>query len=112
MLNLSAAEARAWAMSGTHARNTAGPDLQKPAAPADDLLADAWNTMEHQRPAAPALAHRRTGPGQGLPRRCLGPRTGGEVLLFAQGGCLSWEVCSWSDDIGVTPVTAQRSLRT
>jgi hypothetical protein len=36
----------------------------------------------------------------------------GEVLVFAQGGYLSWlEVCSWSDDIEVTLATAQRSLR-
>jgi hypothetical protein len=35
----------------------------------------------------------------------------GELLVFAQGGYLSWpEVCSWSDDIEVTLATAQRSL--
>lgn len=36
----------------------------------------------------------------------------GEVLVFAQGGYLSWlEVCSWSDEIEVTLGTAARSLR-
>ncbi|WP_435972176.1 hypothetical protein [Streptomyces sp. Qhu_M48] len=36
----------------------------------------------------------------------------GEVLLFAQGGYLSWlEVCSWSDETEVTLATAERSLR-
>ncbi|MCX5315327.1 hypothetical protein [Streptomyces sp. NBC_00154] len=37
----------------------------------------------------------------------------GEILLFTQGGYLSWlEVCSWSDDIEVTPATAGPRLRT
>ncbi|OIK01356.1 hypothetical protein [Streptomyces colonosanans] len=36
----------------------------------------------------------------------------GEVLVFAEGGCLSrLEVCSWSDDTEVTLTSAQRSLR-
>lgn len=35
----------------------------------------------------------------------------GEVLVFAQGGYLSWlEVCSWSDDVEVTLTLAQRLL--
>jgi hypothetical protein len=37
----------------------------------------------------------------------------GEVLLFTQGGYLSWlEVCSWSDDVEVTLAAARRWLRT
>ncbi|GHI07864.1 hypothetical protein Scel_61850 [Streptomyces cellostaticus] len=36
----------------------------------------------------------------------------GEVLVFAQGGYLSWlEVCSWSDDIEVTLAAARRWLQ-
>ncbi|MEU0275671.1 hypothetical protein [Streptomyces sp. NPDC006307] len=36
----------------------------------------------------------------------------GEVLVFTQGGYLSWlEVCSWSDDIEVTLSAARRWLR-
>ncbi|MEU8543613.1 hypothetical protein AB0C52_27095 [Streptomyces sp. NPDC048717] len=36
----------------------------------------------------------------------------GEVLVFTQGGYLSWlEVCSWSDDIEVTLTSAHRRLR-
>ncbi|MEV0528924.1 hypothetical protein AB0I66_36440 [Streptomyces sp. NPDC050439] len=36
----------------------------------------------------------------------------GEVLVFAQGGYLSWlEVCSWSDDIEVTLAAARQWLR-
>ncbi len=36
----------------------------------------------------------------------------GEVLLFAQGGYLSWlEVCSWSDDTEVTLAAARGWLR-
>ncbi|RST22369.1 hypothetical protein EF908_16885 [Streptomyces sp. WAC04770] len=36
----------------------------------------------------------------------------GEVLVFAQGGYLSWlEVCSWSDDIEVNLVAARRWLQ-
>ncbi|MEV7675328.1 hypothetical protein [Streptomyces sp. NPDC088752] len=36
----------------------------------------------------------------------------GKVLVFAQGGYLSWlEVCSWSDGAEVTLATAERSLR-
>ncbi|MEV6193099.1 hypothetical protein AB0M19_11930 [Streptomyces sp. NPDC051920] len=35
----------------------------------------------------------------------------GEVLVFTQGGYLSWlEVCSWSDDIAVTLTAARRWL--
>lgn len=35
----------------------------------------------------------------------------GEVLVFSQGGYLSWlEVCSWSDDIKVTLDVAHRRL--
>ncbi|WP_328958959.1 hypothetical protein [Kitasatospora purpeofusca] len=35
----------------------------------------------------------------------------GEVLVFAQGGYLSWlEVCSWSDTIEVTLALARRML--
>ncbi|MFB7673054.1 hypothetical protein ACFC26_16760 [Kitasatospora purpeofusca] len=35
----------------------------------------------------------------------------GEVLVFAQGGYLSWlEVCSWSDTTEVTLALAQRML--
>lgn len=37
----------------------------------------------------------------------------GEVLLFTQGGYLSWlEVSSWSDDIEVTLAAARRWLQT
>ncbi|MEW1906161.1 MULTISPECIES: hypothetical protein [unclassified Streptomyces] len=37
----------------------------------------------------------------------------GEVLVFMQGGYLSWlEVCSWSDDIEVTLAVARRWLQT
>lgn len=37
----------------------------------------------------------------------------GEVLVFAQGGYLSWlEVCSWSDDIEVTLAAARHWLQT
>ncbi|MEV6654959.1 hypothetical protein [Streptomyces sp. NPDC051219] len=37
----------------------------------------------------------------------------GEILVFTQGGYLSWlEVCSWSDDIEVTLPAARRWLRT
>ncbi|MEJ8658668.1 hypothetical protein [Streptomyces sp. MS1.AVA.4] len=37
----------------------------------------------------------------------------GEVLVFTQGGYLSWlEVCSWSDDIEVTLPAARRWLQT
>ncbi|MGW7614050.1 hypothetical protein ACWGKW_43895 [Streptomyces sp. NPDC054766] len=37
----------------------------------------------------------------------------GEVLLFTQGGYLSWlEVCSWSDDIEVTLAAARHWLQT
>ncbi|WP_432068060.1 hypothetical protein [Streptomyces sp. C10-9-1] len=37
----------------------------------------------------------------------------GEVLLFTQGGYLSWlEVCSWSDDIEVTLAAACHWLQT
>ncbi|WP_406054645.1 hypothetical protein OG462_04490 [Streptomyces sp. NBC_01077] len=36
----------------------------------------------------------------------------GEVLVFTQGGYLSWlEVCSWSDETEVSLATAERSLR-
>ncbi|MCQ9180626.1 hypothetical protein KMT30_16615 [Streptomyces sp. IBSBF 2953] len=36
----------------------------------------------------------------------------GEVLVFTQGGYLSWlEVCSWSDDIEVSLTAAGMSLR-
>ncbi|MEU9862527.1 hypothetical protein AB0D99_16810 [Streptomyces sp. NPDC047971] len=36
----------------------------------------------------------------------------GEVLVFAQGGYLSWlEVCSWSDDTEVTLAAARQWLR-
>ncbi|MFH9549672.1 hypothetical protein ACIBAH_12310 [Streptomyces sp. NPDC051445] len=36
----------------------------------------------------------------------------GEVLVFAQGGYLSWlEVCSWSDDIEVNLAAAWRWLQ-
>ncbi|MER7768703.1 hypothetical protein [Kitasatospora sp. NPDC096140] len=36
----------------------------------------------------------------------------GEVLVFAQGGYLSWlEVCSWSDEIEVNLTTARRWLQ-
>ncbi|MET9399223.1 hypothetical protein [Kitasatospora sp. NPDC002965] len=36
----------------------------------------------------------------------------GEVLVFAQGGYLSWlEVCSWSDDVEVNLAAARRWLR-
>ncbi|MYX94774.1 hypothetical protein GT045_08090 [Streptomyces sp. SID486] len=35
----------------------------------------------------------------------------GEVLVFVQGGYLSWlEVCSWSDDVEVTLAAARRWL--
>ncbi|MGI5484712.1 hypothetical protein [Streptomyces lavendofoliae] len=37
----------------------------------------------------------------------------GEVLVFAQGGYLSWlEVCSWSDDIQVTLAAARHWMQT
>ncbi|MFI0965912.1 hypothetical protein ACH4S8_31635 [Streptomyces sp. NPDC021080] len=37
----------------------------------------------------------------------------GEVVVFTQGGCLSWlEVCSWSDDSTVTLSAARQWLRT
>ncbi|MER5399795.1 hypothetical protein [Streptomyces sp. NPDC002599] len=37
----------------------------------------------------------------------------GEVLVFTQGGYLSWlEVSSWSNDIEVTPATARHWLQT
>lgn len=37
----------------------------------------------------------------------------GEVLVFTQGGYLSWlEVCSWSDDVEVTLAAARRWLQT
>ncbi|WP_328392363.1 hypothetical protein OHS70_00285 [Streptomyces sp. NBC_00390] len=37
----------------------------------------------------------------------------GEVLVFTQGGYLSWlEVCSWSDDIEVTLAAARHWLLT
>lgn len=36
----------------------------------------------------------------------------GEVLVFAEGGYLSWlEVCSWSDDVEVSLAAAWRWLR-
>ncbi|MCK8679214.1 helix-turn-helix domain-containing protein [Streptomyces lichenis] len=36
----------------------------------------------------------------------------GEVLVFAQGGYLSWlEVCSWSDDVEVNLAKARRWLQ-
>ncbi|MFF7457187.1 hypothetical protein [Kitasatospora sp. NPDC008115] len=36
----------------------------------------------------------------------------GEVLVFAQGGYLSWlEVCSWSDDVEVNLASARRWLQ-
>ncbi|MER6788860.1 hypothetical protein ABT330_30305 [Streptomyces sp. NPDC000658] len=36
----------------------------------------------------------------------------GEVLVFAQGGYLSWlEVCSWSDDVEVSLTAPGASLR-
>ncbi|MFJ4871422.1 hypothetical protein [Streptomyces sp. NPDC088757] len=36
----------------------------------------------------------------------------GEVLVFAQGGYLSWlEVCSWSDDVEVNLAEARRWLQ-
>ncbi|WP_409471804.1 hypothetical protein [Streptomyces sp. HC307] len=36
----------------------------------------------------------------------------GEVLVFMQGGYLSWlEVCSWSDDIDITLAAARQWLR-
>ncbi|MEU4583272.1 hypothetical protein AB0F92_14445 [Kitasatospora aureofaciens] len=36
----------------------------------------------------------------------------GEVLVFAQGGYLSWlEVCSWSDEIEVNLTAARRWLQ-
>ncbi|MFF5426609.1 MULTISPECIES: hypothetical protein [unclassified Streptomyces] len=35
----------------------------------------------------------------------------GEVLVFAQGGYLSWvEACSWSDEVDVTLAAARRWL--
>ncbi|AWW42965.1 hypothetical protein [Streptomyces cadmiisoli] len=37
----------------------------------------------------------------------------GEVLVFTQGGYLSWlEVCSWSDDIAVSLAAARHWLQT
>ncbi|MEU6059225.1 hypothetical protein [Streptomyces sp. NPDC047097] len=37
----------------------------------------------------------------------------GEVLVFTQGGYLSWlEFCSWSDDIEVTLAAARHWLQT
>ncbi|MCZ0983592.1 hypothetical protein O1L60_43175 [Streptomyces diastatochromogenes] len=37
----------------------------------------------------------------------------GEVLVFTQGGYLSWlEVCSWSDDIEVTLAAARHWSQT
>lgn len=37
----------------------------------------------------------------------------GEVLVFTQGGYLSWlEVCSWTDDVPVTLASARRWLPT
>jgi hypothetical protein len=37
----------------------------------------------------------------------------GEVLVFTQGGYLSWlEVCSWGDDVDVTLAVARRWLQT
>ncbi|MFE5076992.1 hypothetical protein [Streptomyces halstedii] len=36
----------------------------------------------------------------------------GEVLVFAQGGYLSWlEICSWSDDLEVNLAAARRWLQ-
>jgi hypothetical protein len=36
----------------------------------------------------------------------------GEVLVFTQGGYLSWlEVCSWSDDVEVNLAAARRWLQ-
>jgi hypothetical protein len=36
----------------------------------------------------------------------------GEVLVFAQGGYLSWlEVCTWSDDVEVNLAAARRWLQ-
>ncbi|MGW3730921.1 hypothetical protein ACWDPP_38710, partial [Streptomyces sp. NPDC000851] len=52
VLNLSNAEAREWAMSGVHANAKTGPALQKPPAPATDLLTDARS----QPPVLPAPA--------------------------------------------------------
>ncbi|MFG2394978.1 helicase HerA domain-containing protein [Streptomyces lavendulae] len=54
VLNLSNAEAREWAMSGVHAKATTGPALQKTAAPAADVLDDAWSTSVQALPPAPA----------------------------------------------------------
>ncbi|MGW6744815.1 pRL2-11 [Streptomyces sp. NPDC055025] len=54
VLNLSNAEAREWAMSGVHAKGEAGNSPQKTAAPAVDLLTDAWNTSTPALPPAPA----------------------------------------------------------
>ncbi|MEU2179817.1 hypothetical protein [Streptomyces thermolilacinus] len=56
VLNLSNEEARAWAMSGVHAKGTTGFSLHEPpvpAAPADDF-ADAWSTSASELPPAPA----------------------------------------------------------
>ncbi|MGW5990313.1 hypothetical protein ACWFRT_21470 [Streptomyces anulatus] len=53
VLNLSNVEAREWAMSGVHAKNTTG--LQKTPAPATDLLTDAWNTSAPEIPPTPAV---------------------------------------------------------
>jgi hypothetical protein len=37
----------------------------------------------------------------------------GEILVFAQGGYLSWiEVCSWTDDIKLTLAAAAQWLQT
>ncbi|MEU6459731.1 hypothetical protein [Streptomyces sp. NPDC047065] len=58
----------------------------------------------------------RTGPGTVVAADVqLHTETGecpGEVLVFAQGGYLSWlEVCSWSDDIEVNLAAARRWLQ-
>lgn len=58
-----------------------------------------------------------TGPGTEVAAKAqLVTGTGacpGEVLVFTQGGYLSWlEICSWSDGIEVTLTAAQHWLRT
>ncbi|MGW7410017.1 pRL2-11 [Streptomyces sp. NPDC054833] len=68
VLNLSNAEAREWAMSGVHANAKTGPALQKPPAPAIDLLTDARS----QPPVLPAPAPEPT------------PAAAGDVLADAR----------------------------
>ncbi|MEU8952603.1 hypothetical protein [Streptomyces sp. NPDC048489] len=57
-----------------------------------------------------------TGPGIVVPAKVqLFTETGecpGEILVFAQGGYLSWlEVCSWSDDVEVSLAAALHWLQ-